>query len=430
MPGINPIHAIRYTSSDSDLTGLIAPPYDVLNEELKQDLLRNNAHNIVAIDLPVTPPKTVGPDSAYENAGKLLRKWLKEDVLSRDSSPAFFAYEQVFTTCGKTYHRRGMFANLTVEDFGRPGGGIHRHELTIKGGTDDRLKLMNATDAQISPIFGVFSDADKTVTNLLLTQFDGRLPDYVGTTPNDGVIHRCWRIDSPSTIDQLRDLLDTKDLFIADGHHRYTTALNYHRKNPDNSASNQCLCVLVALEDHGMIVLPTHRIICGLREFSANKLTMIDGFDKIIKLTPVDYGTSIDELAAALPSAGEHAMGLFDPSNESMWILTTTSDPLADIMPEKAEVWRKLDVAILQHLMIDGVFRPYFGGKSIEYKYTAELDEVIPMSLAEHGRLGIVMQATPLKSVCEVSKAGEVMPPKSTYFYPKLATGLIINPLT
>lgn len=448
MPKLNPLTPVRYSlppqppqgdAAPPDISSKIAPPYDVLDEAPKRALLDKDPHNIVAIDLPVTPPKTVGPDEAYASAGELYRAWLAEGVLMRDDEPAVVAYEQVYKLDGQAFRRRGLFATLKVEDFNRRGGGIFRHEKTIAGGIGDRTKLMAATAAQLSPIFGIFSDAEAKVTALLDAEFNGREPDYDGTTANDGVAHRCWLVRDPQKLESIAKFFDQTDVFIADGHHRYTTALEFSqsheqlvgRKLP---GADGCLFVLVAAEDPGMIVLPTHRMVTGLSGFSMQALADAVKGRKDLRLTVTEMPREeLPSLPEQLSSIGPHAMGLYSPQDKRVWTVTFSDDPLAQSHADKPEVWRKLDVAILHELLIGQVLKPWSGGQELGFKYTAEVGTLMDMLAAEakakRPALGVLMQPTPLESVMAVSQADEVMPSKSTYFYPKLATGLVVNPL-
>lgn len=428
MPELNPFAAVRYARPSGDLSTLIAPPYDVLDEGPKRQMLAADPHNIVDIDLPVTPPKTLGPDEAYDRAGRTFRQWLSEGVLVRDAQPAVFAYEQRYELNGKPVARRGLFATLQVEEFNRPGGGIFRHEHTIKGGTDDRLKLMQATAAQLSPVFAVYDDGDQRVAAALAPWYT-RKPDVRGTTASDGVEHLLWTITDAQAIATLRATMKVKDVFIADGHHRYTTALNYHKANPGNPLTAGCLFVLVPLQDPGLVVLPTHRVLCGLNGFSIDALKELLQADGRFNLKTTEG--NMEQLAAGLPSAGHHAVGLLDPATNLLYTVgTKMEDPLADVLPQQPKVWRTLDVAVFHELLVDRFLRPRFGGTQITYKYPHQLSELKRLTSESPGRLGVVMQPTPLPSVCDVAGAGGVMPPKSTFFYPKLATGLVINPLS
>jgi len=422
MPKLFAIRPIRYPARD--LSTKIAPPYDVLDEGPKRQLLARDPHNIVAIDLPVTPPKTVGPDQAYEQAGATFRHWLAQGVLVQDEKPSLFAYEQAYEVGGIVHRRRGLFANLEVEDFNRPGGGIFRHEHTIRGGTDDRLKLMRATAAQLSPVFGVYEDPAGEIRSLFDRFFDAS-PDATGTTATDGVEHRLWRIDDPVIVQALGRRFADVNVFIADGHHRYTTALNYHRENCQNTAAGSCLFVLVATQDPGLNVLATHRVLHGMQDFTFEKLRKTIEEDGRFSLTPVPNWNLHERMRQLRPFTA----ALYNPETKATFLLTALDeDPLRDIAPDQPPVWRRLDVAILHELFVDRLVRPHFGGSAVTYKYYGD-EEDFHRDWLGSGGLGVLMRPTPLESVIEVSLAGGVMPPKSTFFFPKLATGLVINPL-
>ena len=430
MPQAHPIRALRYAAPGGDVSRFIAPPYDVLDESSKQALLAAEKHNIVAIDLPVTPPKTLGPDAAYDKAGATLRQWVSEQVLKRDAAPALFAYEQAYRSGGQTVRRRGLFTGLKVEEFGRKGGGIHRHEHTIRGGTDDRLKLMQATHAQLSPVFGVFPDPRKQLSEILSETY-AHPADFHGITSNDRVEHRCWAVTNPALINALQHLLKNSDVFISDGHHRYTTALNYAKEHPTNEAAQYFLFVLIPSEDPGLVILPTHRVVKGMTGFSMTRLVEILKADGRFKLESTHHAADgLPHMVDDLKTKGHHAIGLYSPESGRTWAVSTVSDdPLAEIFPEKARAWRQLDVAVFHNLFIDRVLKPNFGGDAITTTYPHELTELVRQCHEDKSRLGCILQATPLQSVIDVSLAGEVMPPKSTFFYPKLATGLVISPL-
>lgn len=431
MPKLQPFHAIHYpTPATGDISQLIAPPYDVLDEGPKADLLAVNEHNIVAVDLPVTPPKTVGPDAAYEGAGETFGAWLNDGVLTRDEQPAMFAYEQQWVDDGKTLKRRGLFTAVGVEPFGRTGGGIHRHEMTIQGGLDDRYLLMRATKAQLSPVFSVYGDPDGVVAQIMEPCFEGE-PDAHAVSPHDNVTHRYWAITDAAALEAISGAMQNVDVFIADGHHRYTTALKYAEDHADQPNAASCLMVLVAIEDPGLIVRATHRCLCGLEGFSVEALREAIEADGRLTLTATDHGSDgTPQLFEDLPLAGHHAVGLYDPATGKTFTVTAKdADPLVSDLPDQPQVWRELDVAVFHELLVDRIIRPNFGGAAISYKYPSVVPDLIALTHEEEGRLGVIMQATPLESVCDVSRAGGVMPPKSTFFFPKLATGIVINPL-
>lgn len=472
MPELFPFNVVRFAEAigGGDISGKIAPPYDVLDAGPKASLLEKDEHNIVAIDLPVTPPKTVGPDAAYAAAGELYRRWLRDGVLVREDQPCVVVYEQQYgppevdppkvappkvdpPEIGPRIKRRGLFANLGVEEFNRPGGGIFRHEMTIAGGIGDRTKLMEATRAQLSPIFGMYPDprprprpdprprpgtGHRTVGTMLDDICASRDADFHGQTDRDGVTHRGWIVRDPATLTTLREFFRTTDVFIADGHHRYTTALQFARDHPELPGAGRCLFVLVAAEDPGMVVLPTHRVVGGLEKFAFDDLLAAiesDGRFAVRRGDFEDVQLSSARCQLYNPASPDDRHGVW--LRGEAWNAATAAT--GEAAGEAAQVElpdgprAKLDVSVVHDWLIDQVVRPRFGGDQVWFKYTPDVDEMrgwagrgSPMT---DGRFGIVMNPTPLAEVMAVSLAGEVMPAKSTYFFPKLATGLVINPL-
>ena len=436
MPDIRAIPGIEYARPEgSDVSAYIAPPYDVLDADSKAALLAQCPHNIVRIDLPHTPAKTVGPDAAYTGAGTTFREWLASGVLQQQSRPAIYIYQQTYTAKGQTFHRKGLIANVAIQPFG-PGkdgkGGIFPHEQTFAAAKEDRLKLMRATKAQLSPIFGLYSDADESVGQLLSEVIRADEPTYFGQTSNDGVRHDVWVVDDAAGIDKLVKALAPLDVFIADGHHRYNTALNYHREvgAKPGDAADGCLFVLVAMQDPGMIVLPTHRVLGNLSGLTLEALKQKSA--GVLEIEPFE-GKDSRALEAALPQSGHHAMGLYimHETGPQLAIARTVSpDPLAKSHGQQSAAWRQLDVAVLQHLIVEQILGPHFcAGGDVSWKFPHELSVMEQQVSSGDFQMGVVMQATPLESVQQVSEAGELMPQKSTFFYPKLATGLVINPL-
>ena len=447
MPRILPIPAIQYAQAvhptggqPTDLSALIAPPYDVLDARRKADLMALSPYNIVTLDLPHLPAKTVGTDETYAWAGHLMRHWVQRGVLARRPSPAMFVYRQSYTAtvagATRSFQRRSLLCNLALREFGPASdgtGGVFPHEQTFAGAKEDRLKLMRATQAQLSPIFGLFSDPADAVGGVLQRVIDASPPALSARTAEDGVLHEAWPVQESAGLAALERALGGKDVFIADGHHRYNTALNYRRELeasgplPASHPAHTCLFVLVALQDPGMIVLPTHRVLGGMPGFTWA------AFEAAAKahwrLSP--FTGDLQGLEAALPRAGRHAVGLTDGHHLAI-AQPLRDDPLAATHPNQSKAWRGLDVAIVQHLLVEavceGVLTP--SGSKVAWKFPHTLQQ-LQVDVATPGySLGVVLQPTPVESVRQVSEAGELMPQKSTFFYPKLATGLAINPLS
>ncbi len=447
MAVISPFAAIRYPRKQQST--LAAPPYDVLSGEDKARLLAREGHNIVAVDLPHIPPKHAGPDAVYEEAGTTLRAWLASGVLQRDAAPAFYAYQQTYTHGPTTYRRRGFFCRVRLEAFG-PGGTIHPHEQTFSGPKEDRLKLMRATHANLSPVFGLYDDPSNDVTDLLF--------EAVGLTPalaqaelpsQDGkslVLSELWAVTDAAVIADIEKMMAEKHLYIADGHHRYTTCLNYRKEVADareggldpDDAANQCMFVLIALQDPGLIIMPTHRVVAAasLKDFYMEAFK--EAAEKLGQIVETKFrGDSLGQLERELPGYGPHAIGVYDPVEDAAVVFRPANDdPLGGFAEDpalagKSAAWRQLDVAILQHLVFERIVTPAFGSPEapMAWAFPHDAHEVAALCRSGEYRVGFLLQPTPLAAVRDLCNANELMPQKSTFFYPKLATGMVINPL-
>ncbi len=455
MAVIEPLQGIRYPQQNQ--TTLVAPPYDVLSGEDKSRLLARNGHNIVAVDLPHIPPKQAGPDAAYEAAGHTLRMWLEAGILQQDDQPAIYAYQQTYTVAGPggakgtTYQRRGFFSRVRLEEF-TAAGTIHPHEQTFSGPKEDRLKLMRATHANLSPVFGLYDDPANDVTDLLFEAVTNQKPTASADLPSqDGkslILSELWAVTDPAVIHEVARLMADKHLYIADGHHRYGTCLNYRKELSaalgvplePNHPANFCLFVCIAMQDPGLIILPTHRVIAAaslenfylekFREVAADTCDVID-----TKFTGDSLAALEHELAAG--GFGTHAIGVYDPVEDAVLVIRPKqSDPLDAITADaaltaKSPALRQLDVAILQHLVFDRIVAPHFlkAGETMSWAFPHEAHEVTTLCQSGQYRVGFLLQPTPLTAVRDLCNANELMPQKSTFFYPKLATGMVINSL-
>ncbi len=434
MALIRPFAGIRYSKQLRDsFADLIAPPYDVLAESGKAQLQRKHPNNIVTIDLPHLPTKSAGPDEVYEAADETLKAWLSAKILQRDIRPALYPYAQTFDHAGRTVHRRGFIALVRLSPFG--AGQVVPHEKTYKGPIEDRLKLMRATGAQLSPIFGLYSDPRHEVTAALYKSV-GK-PELSGTM--DQVRNDLWSVPDADTENKVIDLMRPRPIYIADGHHRYTTALQHQAEAiaaaggelPDAHPANWCMFVLIGMQDPGLLILPTHRLLGGIESFD------IAAFIKEIRPAfnvsdaPLGGGEVAEYLRMILPKQPPHTFGLYDQrSGRLIELRLKNPDLLKPLEPNHSDAWRRLDVAILQRYLIDEVIQPRFAvGKEIVRGYTADPDAVAAMTDGSRHQVALLLQSTPLHALEELGKFDEVMPQKSTYFYPKLATGMVINSL-
>lgn len=428
MAQIEPFTAIRY--SESEISHLVAPPYDILDEAEKTKLLRKDEHNIVAIDLPFVPPKAAGPDAVYQRAAGEMTSWLDIRCLVRDTNPALYVYHQTYRLGGKTLTRKMFFARLRLEPFG--GGSVFAHEQTFGGPKEDRLKLTIATRCNVSPIFGLYPDANNEVA-ALFEETVHRDPDQSAML--DEVQNKLWVETEPRVIMAVRERLARSPVFIADGHHRYSTALMYRERETEETGEltptdplNYVLAVLCGMEDPGATIQPYFRSIADLPAATAAMLR--DALSESFTWSPVTRPQSAEELAKLLSAAGPQTIGIYIAKSEACALLSPKEpDLLARLEPKRKPAWRKSPYSIFHRYLVDEIIAPRFcDGKPPTLHYHKTMQEAIADARANSG-IAALMPATRMEELRDICTAGELMPQKSTYFFPKLATGMVINPL-
>jgi uncharacterized protein (DUF1015 family) len=338
-----------------------------------------------------------------------------------------------------------MCCTVETVAFGpRHGGGILPHEETFSGPKEDRFALMKATRAQLSPIFGLTPDDKGAATAILQTVMATAKPDMVADM-GDGVRHEVWTVSDPEVIRSYQGALEGQDIFIADGHHRYTTALNYLKSigevAPDHPA-RRTMMVIVGMSDPGLVIWPTHRVLGGMRSYTWEDFARASEGTLQITAAGEDLrGLESTMRRVAASSAATNVLGLYDFKTRRCFTATlVTPDPLAKAYAGKPRAWRELDVAIIQYVVVEKICQPKLNmGDPVKWAFPHTIREVEEIgSGAETGagggkgfapQLAVIVRPTPLEAVRAVSRANELMPQKSTFFFPKVATGLWINPL-
>ncbi|MDP6636574.1 MAG: DUF1015 domain-containing protein [Phycisphaerae bacterium] len=419
----------RFTPDQGrDISGFIAPPYDVLTADDKQALLDNCDRNIVSVDLPYVPPKRVGPEEVYAAAAEKIKEWQGSGFLAQDDAPCLYVYEQTYSWAGKSFTRRAMLCGVRATELGVD---VIPHEHTFAGPKADRLKLTKYTNLQLSPIFGFYNDPDRQITKILETAAASE-PVAAGTL--DSVDQKLWIINDPEAISSIVELMDAEPAYIADGHHRYSTAAKYAKtlresgEIDEDHEANFVMFALVAGDDPGLLVLPTHRVITNLTdEFSLDLLRDVLGMFEWTR-----YEGDKPDLSDAdgfLKPYGDGAMALIGPGGQDIWIIRLEDrQAMVEAAADECAAWRDLDVAILHTLVMNGA-KPWCSGDKLTVEYTPDGNKAFDQCVTGGASLAIVMQGTPLQSVVDVADAGASMPHKSTYFYPKLATGVVLKPL-
>ena len=413
MAAIQSLRTLRYEPAVvGRLDDVIAPPYDVIDDALRAELAALSPYNVVEIDLPVAN----GGDR-YARARDTMADWRSRGVLVWEDEPAMWALEQDYTAPGgDSRRRRGFFARVRVEDYG--AGRIRPHERTHPGPKEDRLRLTRATGANLSPIFSLFPDPEGAARSAIDRAAEG--DPFASPLDHDGNVNRLWRIFDPELVSELQRALSDAELLIADGHHRYETARVYADEVGGEGDHRYVLMLLCSLSDPGLTIFPTHRLVRGDRDAIRSAL------ERDFELEPID--------AADLePPPGDGALltlGYLDSAERRPYRATLRDQAIADRALEGMPgAYRRLDTAVLEALILRDALGmgqhdiAHLNGLGYSKDYGHALAEV------ESGDwdAGFFLRATPVEQVQEVAATGESMPPKSTYFYPKIPTGLVFN---
>ena len=470
MPDIQAFRGIRYDLGHvGSLSNVVAPPYDVIDAQLQAALYEQHPANIVRLILNRDEPGDDEHSNRYMRASRLLRGWLREGVLFTEAQPALYVYHQVFTDGGTTYTRRGFMGRVRLERFGE--GSIYPHEETHGSAKADRLKLWTACKANLSQIFGLYPDPENEAQDILEAAIGGVAP--LEATDHLGVVHRIWPVTNARVITDVIGAMGGRPVYIADGHHRYETACTLRdnlaaelaergeKLSPDHPA-NYVLMMCVSMSDPGMLVLPTHRLFRGLPPISSSQLVAKLG--DCFRTQVLDFAAEqAAEVWEEIEMEGNQGCLAFFAAEDQRWVRVEITDAgrkkMAQLADEHSADWRGLGVSILHRLVIDTLLLgKEQGARSMEKeirlpapsstlpapKYVHSIEEVIDGlrhgdaagrdATGQQGSGGrfelaaLVMPAT-VDHIRTISGHGERMPAKSTYFYPKLLSGLVINPL-
>ena len=407
MPEILPFPGIRYERDGADLARVLAPPYDVISPAMRDELYARDPHNIVRAVLNRTPG-----EAGYVEAGEILHGWIEERVLHREVAPALYVLEQTFTEAGRTFQRLGLLARFRAEDPER--GIILPHEQTRKAAKEDRWRLLQTTRANFSPIFLMFPDPAARFAALAASTLPQ--PTLAHVTDDGGVDHRLWRVDDPARIAEWQDFMGGTKAYIADGHHRHATALRWRDETGPEGAWT--FGYLTPIEAPGLFVLPYHRILSEGPSLEEATTRLGEHFVLSRASGPA---------AAAAAVAGSQARWAFALAEPGHGALVAESQPSAESLlpPEAPACLRALDPYLLHH----GVLGPLLGipDGAVSYVHSlAEAEEAVEKGTC---RLAALLRGTPVQQIVDVADAGESMPAKSTFFHPKLPSGLVTHPL-
>jgi uncharacterized protein (DUF1015 family) len=431
MPDVSPFRGIRYDIARvGTLSDVVAPPYDVIDPALQDRLYQASPYNVIRLELNREEPGDSEAQGRYTRAARFLKDWLRQGILREDDRAALYLYEQTFQVEGVTHTRKGFLARVRLEPFGQ--GRIYPHEQTLSGPKADRLALYHATGFNLSPIFGLYPDPGQVVLRVIEAGLRDRTP--LVATDHLGVENRFWVVTDSQTHTAVRGLMATQPVFIADGHHRYETGLKYRderagagESSGHDDPSNFCLMMLVGMSDPGLLILPTHRLVSGFPGLIGDQLASRLEAEFEVRMTGEGEAGCRAAWEAIERGADQDLLG-FGTVADGRWLLARLrSDEAMDrLAPEHTPDWRSLGVSVLHVLVLNSSLLP-LGTPS--YRYVHLFREVLDDVAASGCDLACLVPPARMDHVQAIASSLETMPPKSTYFYPKLLTGLVLNPL-
>ena len=449
MAHIEPFRALRYDPSRVSIPQVVTQPYDKITPEMQDGYYAASPHNLVRVILGKQHAGDHSGESTYTRASQFFRDWRQQGIFLQDSEPALYFYVQRFTVPGGTteLERRGIIALGRIEDYS--AGVVFRHEQTLAKPKADRLELLRATRAHFGQLFMLYSDPAAEIDNLLKSDADSALrkPD-LEIKDEYGVWHRLWKVTDPALITLVRDKMRDKKLVIADGHHRYETALNYRNESRNNERRNQgpaggapgqgsralaphelVMMTLVNMDSPGLVILPTHRVVHGLQSFSSAAFR--EGASVYFSVEEVDPSVDAARVAVILREAGRIGTAMLAVTADRVFLLDRAKSVSPRVFADLSLRQQALDVVQLHKCLLEGVL-----GISEEairdqknVRYIRDVSEAMAQVRSGAANVAFLMNPARMSQVRDIAFAGEVMPQKSTDFYPKLLTGLTIYAL-
>ena len=421
MAEVKAFKALRFTEKSGDISKNVCPPYDIISEEERLDYIKTSENNIIRLEKPVG-------DNAYENAKKLYLEMSDKGIIDCDDKKGIYVYEEEFDALGNRYKIKGIFVRVRLEEFDKKV--VLPHEETLSKAKQDRFDLMCSTFCNFSPIYCMYTDEKREISSLVDVMSAGDAE--VEFTARDGVIQRIWKCEDTSVTDKVEELFKDKQLFIADGHHRYETGLRFRNHLMDKGVivdkdhdANFIMMFLIDMENSGLVVFPTHRMVTGLENFDLDKA--LCGMKEYFDVTGIDEA----DIDAKLSENADNKANVLVAPDGKFYLSVMKKDAqskLSEMNPGKSESYKNLDVTVLHSLILENVLGidKENMAKQINLKYTRDPDEAVN-EVNNGANCAFFLNPTRVEQIAAVGGAGQKMPQKSTYFYPKLITGLVMN---
>jgi uncharacterized protein (DUF1015 family) len=433
MAEIIPFKALRYDPDQVKLEDVLTQPYDKITPEMQSKYYERSTHNLVRIILGKAGETDTDAFNVYTRAAEYFHDWRSGGILKQDSDPGIYAYSQTFTVPGtrELQERRGLIALGRIHDYA--DGMVYRHEQTLSKPRADRLNLLRATRAHFGQIFMLYNDPGSEIDALLKTKIeedpDTSLLDEYET------LHRVWRIHDPALIHQVQQKMLDKKLLIADGHHRYETALAYRNErrketgSSDPSAGHEfVMMTLIPMESRGLVILPTHRIVHGLLDFDRER--MLETAGQFFNIDRIDLRSETRSATTLLSQAGDKGTAFVAVTRQGPYLLRAKQEAIQNALREVPSLQRHLDVVQLHRIMLERVLGISEEAIRNQENIRYERDAFEAISWVRQGaNVAFLMNPAKIDQVRDIAFGGEVLPQKSTDFYPKLLSGLAIYAL-
>lgn len=439
MAKITAFKGLRYNQDKiPELSAVTTPPYDVISPKEQKQFYAKHPNNVIRLELGLEYEGDNELNNKYTRAGEQLKQWISEGILTQEPTDAIYIYEQEFSLKdGRTFSYRGIICLVGLEEFSK--GIVLPHEETLSKAKTDRFNLMQATGSNFSQIYSLYLDSERRV-NPIIESLSSKQPD-ISFTSADDITQKLWIVTDKAVIDSITNSFSDKQLFIADGHHRYETALNYRNAqreaNPNYTGEelyNYVMMFLVDMDEPGLVIFPTHRLLKDLADYDEPKI--LDAVKNEFAVEKISCTKSPEEIAEACEAAlaqnkAEKAFAFYTGKDYFYLIKLKNYNLLTELMPGKSAAYQGLDVSILHNLILDRFF-------GIDKENMANQKNLIYTRSAVEAAKGVIkgdfnccfmLNPTKIHEIKEVSLAKEKMPQKSTYFYPKLITGLVMNKL-
>jgi len=426
---IHPFRGVHYNQRlIKDLSQVICLPYDIITPPLQEELYHRSPYNFVRLERSRELPQDTAKDNKYTRSAATLAQWLKQGILKVDKVPAIYLHDHYFTYQGKEYRRRGIIVRVRLEEWDRLV--VRPHEGTLAKPKSDRVGLLRELQADTSPILALFSDPGKRVSSLLAEQELAK--PLISSTNTTGERHYVWAVTGSQAVNQIRSNLAGQPLYIADGHHRYESALAYQHErrayssSSEDEAPNFVMMTLVDFSDPGLIVLPPHRLVRGISKSTLSGLmAKLEALFEIEEL-PLSMLSVRQQVDDSPMETNEIRLFLFGLAGQLLALRLRDLTMAGQMMPYfHSELYKRLDVSIADHVILEKLLELDNGRDETRIAYSYDRRDAVNRVLDQEYQLAILLRPVTVEVVKAIADAGDRLPRKSTYFYPKLPAGLV-----